>query len=96
MFTGLRNLNLAYNLLSDVGEFLGEVICNSHHSAENANNDEHDIDRIPLRMLNIRMNKFPYGYEDELVKSIGSLEHFEDYVFRNDGNDRRVEEDMRQ
>jgi hypothetical protein len=33
------------------------------------------------------MNKFPYGYEDQLIKNISSLERFEDYVFKSIEND---------
>jgi hypothetical protein len=38
------------------------------------------------------MNKFPYGYEDQLIRNIGSLERFEDYIFKGEDKDKPFEE----
>lgn len=32
-------------------------------------------------MLYIRMNKFAYGYQDEIIRMIDSLERFQDFNF---------------
>lgn len=35
-------------------------------------------------MLYIRMNKFAYGYQDEIIRMIDSLERFQDFNFIRD------------
>lgn len=35
------------------------------------------------------MNKFDYGYEDEILKNICSLERFEDYIFQKEQKNKR-------
>lgn len=35
--------------------------------------------KIELKMLYIRMNRFAYGYQDEIIRMIDTLERFEDF-----------------
>lgn len=68
LFTSLKNLNLSYNLLTDVEEFVGEIC--------GAEQDSRTKVSIGLRMLYLRMNQFGYGYEDVVIRAISTLERF--------------------